>query len=52
MAQKEGWSKAEKLKNRHTTQGTLVFCHDRTKHQAAIIEVLFQYELRELNYPM
>ena len=39
MAQKEGWSKAEKLKNRNTTQGTLVFCADKSKNQAALIEV-------------
>lgn len=39
MAQKEGWTKAEKLKNRNTTQGTLVLCTDKSKNQAAMIEV-------------
>lgn len=39
MAQKEGWSKADKLKNRNTTQGTLVLATDKLKHQAVIMEV-------------
>lgn len=39
MAQKEGWTKAEKLKNRNTTQGTLVLCTDKSKNQAAMIEL-------------
>ena len=39
MAQKEGWSKAEKLKNRNTTQGTLVLATDKLKNQAVIMEV-------------
>ncbi len=39
QAQKEGWSKAEKLKNRTTSQGTLVFVNDKTLHRASIIEV-------------
>ena len=39
QAQKEGWAKAEKVKNRQTKQGTLVFCADKSKNQAAIVEV-------------
>jgi translation elongation factor EF-Ts len=39
-AQKEGWAKSEKLKNRATTQGTLVFHADKIKRLATIIEVL------------
>ena len=37
QAQKVGWSKAQKVKNRQTKQINLVFCDD--KNQAAIVEV-------------
>jgi hypothetical protein len=42
-AQKEGWAKTEKLKNRATTQGTLVFHADKIKRLATIIEVLIKF---------
>lgn len=41
QAQKEGWAKAEKVKNRLTKQGTLVFCVDKSKNQATIVEVIY-----------
>lgn len=39
QAQKEGWSKAEKLKNRQTKQGTLVLYADKDKNKATIVEL-------------
>lgn len=39
QAQKEGWTKAEKLKNRQTSQGTLVFVNDKETHRASLVEV-------------
>lgn len=39
QAQKEGWTKAEKLKDRKTAQGTLAFFRDRTKRQAILVEL-------------
>lgn len=39
QAQKEGWTKAEKLKNRQTKQGTLVLYADKDKKKATIIEL-------------
>lgn len=38
-AQKEGWAKADKVKDRATSQGTLVLINDRALHRASIIEV-------------
>lgn len=39
QAQKEGWTKAEKLKNRQTKQGTLVLYSDKEKKKATLIEL-------------
>lgn len=39
QAQKEGWSKADKVKNRATQQGTLVFINDRNLNRATIVEL-------------
>ncbi|CAF0961510.1 unnamed protein product [Brachionus calyciflorus] len=39
QAQKEGWDKAEKVKNRQTKQGTLVLYADRANNQATIVEL-------------
>lgn len=38
-AQKEGWAKSEKLKDRNTPQGTLVLFADKTKRQTTMIEL-------------
>lgn len=38
-AQKEGWAKAEKVKDRTTGQGTLVFVNDKELHRASILEL-------------
>lgn len=38
-AQKEGWAKADKVKNRATSQGTLVFVNDRQLRRASILEL-------------
>jgi elongation factor Ts len=38
-AQKEGWAKADKVKDRATSQGTLVLINDKALHRASIIEV-------------
>ncbi len=43
QAQKEGWAKAEKLKNRKTAQGALVFCTDKSNNKAAIVEVCVNF---------
>jgi len=43
QAQKEGWAKAEKLKNRKTAQGALVFCADKSNKKAAIVEVCVSF---------
>ena len=45
QAQKEGWTKAEKLKNRQTSQGTLALCLDKVQNRAAIIEVIFHIKI-------
>ncbi|RNA41140.1 elongation factor mitochondrial [Brachionus plicatilis] len=39
QAQKEGWSKAEKLKNRQTKQGTLVLYAEKEKNLATLVEL-------------
>ena len=39
QAQTEGWTKADKLKDRQTLQGTLVLFHNKIKKQAALVEV-------------
>lgn len=44
QAQKEGWTKAEKLKDRATSQGLLGFI--KAKNQAAIVEVITFYNLK------
>lgn len=38
-AQKEGWAKADKVKDRATGQGTLIFVNDRSSHKASILEM-------------
>ena len=38
-AQKEGWAKADKVKDRATSQGTLVLINDKFLHRASILEV-------------
>ena len=39
QAQKEGWAKAEKLKNRATSQGALTLHLDRTQNRAVLVEI-------------
>jgi translation elongation factor EF-Ts len=39
QAQKEGWSKAEKLKNRATSQGAITLFIDRVLSRATLVEV-------------
>ena len=39
QAQKEGWAKAEKLKNRQTQQGTLVLCTERSNNRTVLVEL-------------
>lgn len=39
QAQKEGWAKAEKLKNRQTQQGTLVLCSERSNNRTVLVEL-------------
>ena len=43
QAQKEGWAKAEKVKNRQTSQGTLVLANDRASRRSIIIEVSLKF---------
>jgi hypothetical protein len=39
QAQKEGWTKAEKLKNRATSQGAIALYVDRVLSRATLVEV-------------
>jgi len=50
-AQKEGWAKADKVKNRTTGQGTLVLVNDKNLHRASILEVIFKFFSVHLKIP-
>jgi hypothetical protein len=40
QAQKEGWSKADKVKSREASQGTLIFYSDRDAKRCILAEVI------------